>query len=116
MNKEVIYNYIYNQLKNKKVSLTSSVSIIALIVEEVEKINNLNGDQKKQYVVEIIKMIVSGEDGKLNTADDLIPPAISSVLFAVIENEAIYIIIDSLIYSTNNKLNVNKSSNCCSFI
>jgi len=105
-NKDIIYNKILESIKKNKITLKSAFLLITVIMEEVEKIKNLTGDDKKLYVIEILNTIVS------NGNDDLIPPFICNSVKTLIDNGTIGLIIDSIVYTTNNKININIATRC----
>lgn len=111
-NIELIYDKIKISLKYKNLDILTYLELITMIMEEVENIKNLNGVDKKIYVIELLKKIISGEDNINGTKDDLIPSNTANIIYKLIEDDTISSIIETIIYITRTKLNINKSNYC----
>ena len=106
----LLYDKIKSVISDKKISILNSIQLLTLLIEEVEKFDNMYGNEKKQYVINTLEEIAKGDDGILGTEDDIIPPYIYESLKILIESNLISDIIDNMINIYNKK---SKSSNFC---
>ena len=106
----LLYDKIKSVISDKKISILNSIQLLTLLIEEVEKFDNMYGNEKKQYVINTLEEIAKGDDGILGTEDDIIPTYIYESLKILIESNLISDIIDNMINIYNKK---SKSSNFC---
>ena len=106
----LLYDKIKSVISDKKISILNSIQLLTLLIEEVEKFDNMYGNEKKQYVINTLEEIAKGDDGILGTEDDIIPQYIYESLKILIESNLISDIIDNMINIYNKK---SKSSNFC---
>ena len=104
----VLYYKMIETIKNRSITFNSSIDLIKLCMEEVEKIENLNGYDKKEYVIKTLNEIAKGNDGILGTNDDLIPIYILAPLNFLIKNNILSDIIETVIKATQGELDINK--------
>lgn len=108
---KILYDRIKSIIDNKKITILNSIQLLTLLIDEVEKIGNLYGNEKKQYVINTLEEIAKGDDGIIGTDDDIIPEYIYESLKILIESNLISDIIDNMIniYNKSSK----KSCFCC---
>lgn len=106
---------IKKNIKDKNVDTSSCFKIITLSIEIIEKYNELNGSQKKEYIIKAIETIAKGDDNISGNEDDLIDETMLLSLSVIINNNYISDFIDILCQASKGELNINKIKNKCCF-
>lgn len=111
MNKEHIENYILNN--NIDIRSLSSLQLITIIMEQVETIKDLKGDDKKKYVIKLLNEIITNDDNIFTKSNNLnLIINITNLLDANIVSD----IIDTIVLCVDGVVKINdkiKSSCYC---
>jgi hypothetical protein len=111
-----LINCIKNNIKDKKVDTSSCFKIITLSIEIIDKYKHLNGNEKKQYIINAIETIAKGNDNILGNEDDIIDEAMLLSLNFIINNNYISEFIDIIFKASKGEININKiKKKCCLF-
>lgn len=70
--------------------------VITAAMTILDTYKNLRGRQKRELLVEVIDMLSNNVDGVDGTADDLVPPAVASVLRDLVRSDTVGEIVDQL--------------------
>ncbi len=103
MNIDILAKVIHN----KDISNISFIEFIKLTMENVENMETIKGAEKQLIVVSVIEDFIKDNDSLL-----------ANELRSVVNNGTINYIIDTIVYSTKNNININivpKKRNCFCF-
>lgn len=111
-----LVNSIKNCIKDKNIDTSSCFKIITLSLEIIEKYNDLNGNDKKKYIIQAIEIVAKGNDNIEGNNDDLLDEATVLSLKIIIDNDYISEFIDIICKASKGDLNINKiKKKCCLF-
>jgi len=92
MNLDILAKVIHD----KDISNTSYIEFIKLTMEKVEDVETIKGPEKQLIVVSVIEDFIKYNDSLL-----------ANELRSVVNNGTINYIIDTIVYSTKNNININ---------
>jgi hypothetical protein len=71
-----------NSILNKKDGnvMTKMMTIVKLLIEQVDEIKLLSGEEKKQLVITVIYEMIDDDDGPLDIFDTVLKPLIASAI------------------------------------
>ena len=92
MNIDILAKVIHN----KDISNISFIEFIKLTMENVENMETIKGTEKQLIVVSVIEDFIKDNDSLL-----------ANELRSVVNNGTINYIIDTIVYSTKNNININ---------
>ena len=106
-------NNIELKLITNNIDLNSinAIQLITFIMEEIEKIKNLNGQQKKELVINILKEFIMDDDNVFIKGTNLnIIISINNLL----DSEIVFDIIDTIVLCANGAVKINQKikANC----
>eukprot|EP00798_Chlamydomonas_sp_ICE-L_P019689 gene19689-26376_t len=93
-----------------KAKITSAMDIVRIAMELVEKIPSMTGQQKYDLVSRVLSVDVAGKDGKLGTADDLVPSFVIDQLNLLINSGLLQNVMSTLCAASKGQLGLNRSS------
>jgi hypothetical protein len=94
-------------VSDKKLDNMSAMSIIAKGMEIMETFPNLNGEEKKKMLMNVIKKVAAGADGILGTDDDVLPKECIDTLQVILEKNLTEDIIKVISDTARGKFNIN---------
>ena len=97
MNARQIASKILSAIQAQKIDPASATSLVLGGMEIVHQFPGISGIDKRQLVIDAIKVIASGFDGITGTTDDLIPPVVMSSLTMLANSTLLGDIIDTLV-------------------
>jgi len=86
--------FIEEAILQKKMDVSSPMSIIAAALSVVQKIGAMSLDEQKQVTLKAIERIAAGADGISGTDDDLIPVAVVQKISALLNADVVGSILD----------------------
>jgi hypothetical protein len=110
MDKNHIENYIV--INNIDISSLSSMQLITIIMEQVETIKELKGNDKKQYVIKLLKGIIDTDDNIFVKSNNL---NLIININQLLESNIVTDIIDTIVLCVDGVVKINNKikSNCC---
>jgi len=110
MDKNHIENYIINN--NIDICSLSSLQLITIIMEQVETVKNIKGDQKKQFVINLLTEIISSNDNIFAKSNNL---NLIININKLLESNIVSDIIDTIVLCVDGVVKINNKikSNCC---
>jgi hypothetical protein len=107
---------IKSNIKDKNIDTSSCFKIIILSIENMEKYNELSGDEKKKYIIQAIEIIAKGNDNISGTNDDVIDDETLLSLIFILNKNYLSDFIDLIFKASNGEININKiKKKCCIF-
>lgn len=111
MDKNYIETHIIN---NNTIDITtlSPIKLITILMEQIETIKNITGEQKKNYVIRILNDII-------NTDDNIFIKANNNNLIIniklLLDSKVVSDIIDTIVLCVDGAVNINNQikSGCC---
>ena len=88
--------------------ISKTITLTKLLIENIDKIHSLSGQDKKVLVIDVIFQIIDEDKGPLDRFDDIIKPLVSSAI-----DELIYVGKNGLKLST---LRNKESASCLCFL
>jgi|688.fasta_scaffold737035_2 hypothetical protein len=112
MDKKFIENYII--INNIDISSLSSLQLITIIMEQVETIKGLKGNDKKDYVIKLLLDFIKDDD-KNNIFVKCNNPTLLININQLLETNIISDIIDTIVLCVDGvvKINTKIKSKCC---
>lgn len=110
MDKNYIEKHIINN--NIDISTLSSIKLITIIMEQIETIKSINGEEKKKYVIRILNDFI-------NTDDNIFIKANNNNLIIniklLLDSKVVSDIIDTVVLCVDGAVNINNQikSGCC---
>jgi len=98
---------LLESLSDNKIDNMSAMSIIAKGMEIMETFPNLNGEEKKKMLMNVIKKVAAGADGILGTEDDVLPKECVETLQLILEKNLAEDIIKVIADTAHGKFNIN---------
>jgi hypothetical protein len=108
---EEIKTKIFEAIQTKKINVESAVDVLGYLMQEADKLNSLNGDEKKTIVISILSDLAKGDDGITGTSDDILSPDVIKGINAMIDNNLVSCLINVLIDASKGNLDLNKYKN-----
>ena len=103
------YKNFINHIKNENVEINDAIDLLRSLIFIIEDFGHFSGFEKKELVIKLLEDIAAGNDGILNTDDDVIPSYILKSLKLLIESDLVSSTIDLICEVTHTK-------KCCSLI
>lgn len=110
MDKSYIENHIINN--NIDIKTLSPIKLITILMEHIETIKNINGEEKKNYVIRILNDFI-------NTDDNIFIKANNNNLIIniklLLDSKVVSDIIDTVVLCVDGAVNINNQikSSCC---
>lgn len=110
MDKNHIENYII--INNIDITSLSSMQLITIIMEQVETIKDLKGNDKKNFVINLLKEIINNDDNIFIKSNNL---NLIVNINQLLDSNIISDIIDTIILCVDGVVKINNKikSNCC---
>jgi len=111
MDKSYIENHIINN-NNIDIKTLSPIKLITILMEHIETIKNINGEEKKKYVIRILNDFI-------NTDDNIFIKANNNNLIIniklLLDSKVVSDIIDTVVLCVDGAVNINNQikSSCC---
>lgn len=108
----ILYSMITSlkeEIKSNKIDVNSPYALVAKTMELLEKFEYLSGEEKKRYVIIILEELAKGEDGIINTVDDLIPEKTQNRLKLILLQNMVEDVIRLVCDASKGKININKT-------
>ena len=67
------YKNFINHIKNENVEINDAIDLLRSLIFIIEDFRHFSGFEKKELVIKLLEDIAAGNDGILNTDDDVIP-------------------------------------------
>lgn len=103
-----LINSIKNSIKDNTIDTTTFFKIITLSIEIMENYNELNGNEKKEYIILAIETIAKGNDNIKGNNDDLLDETTILSLTFILNNNYISEVIDIIFKASKGEININK--------
>lgn len=110
--RDEIVSSIRLMIQQKKVNITSAISLLKVGMQKAEALRSLSGKEKQDLVVDILSTIAKGADGIEGTQDDLIPSSVIAAIRAMIEHDLVASTIDIIIDATQGRIDINEAQTC----
>lgn len=101
-----VYKNFINHITKNNIELNNGVDVIKSLVYVTDGFIKLTKEEKKQIIIKTLEDITAGEDGILNTEDDLLSPSVLEGLELLIKSDMIVSTIDLVFEAMHAKIGV----------
>ena len=110
MNKNYIENHIINN--NIDISTLSPIKLITILMEQMETIKGINGQEKKNYVIRLLNEFIENDENIFIKANNI---NLIINIKLLLDSKVISDIIDTVVLCVDGAININKKirSGCC---
>lgn len=99
-----VYKSFITHITKNNIELNNGVDVIKSLVYVTDGFIKLTKEEKKQIIIETLEDITAGEDGILNTDDDLLSQSVLEGLELLIKSDMIISTIDLVFETMHAKL------------
>lgn len=110
MDKNYIENHIINN--NIDISSLSSIKLITILMEQMEKIKDITGPEKKKYVIQLLNEFINNDDNIFIESNNL---NLIINIKLLLDSKVIDDIIDTVVLCVDGAIDINNKikNNCC---
>lgn len=101
---------ILKAIHYKELNVDSCMSIIRKGMEIVDKYPNLNGEERKRLLINVLTRVAKGSDGVFGTHDDVLPEATVKQICLLLEGNLVENVIDIIVDATKGNFDINKAT------
>ena len=109
-------NNIEDKLVNHNIDLNSinAIQLITFIMEEIESLSHLKGDEKKKLVINLLNEFIKDDDNIFIKGNN---PTIIISITTLLESQIVFDIIDTIVACASGALKINEKikSSCFCF-